>query len=345
MAWCRELGGGQVDRGHFKLVLNEYRVARALDPGWQAGTDAGAGAGAANKTESDTGADGSTRTRRRREARRRQREAAADEVELAKVPAAENLERPTEAAPKDGLMHGGTKAAGGDQREQARGRSAAGGERGDAAPVGNAEHSSGSESGRKGKNKEEREEREKQDSGHVATAAGAVVAAGRAGGKVQMGAARGYGAGEGVGGGVVGERTIGVQGKSGTLLEQYVAGEVGPHGGKMELVGRSSKRWIERCVVCDGSGWQECETCENGGYWEECGERVEVRRALFNSRQKEWIERYKQSKSGLSGEVQSQAGTAPHRTGIGRQTYASAARTKTSGGANQTTAGDGRRGM
>ena len=51
------------------------------------------------------------------------------------------------------------------------------------------------------------------------------------------------------------------------------------------------------------------------------------------------------SKSGLSGEVQSQAGTAPHRTGIGRQTYASAARSKTSGGANQTTAGDGRRGM
>ena len=33
-----------------------------------------------------------------------------------------------------------------------------------------------------------------------------------------------------------------------------------------------------------------------------------------------------QAKSGLSGEVQSQAGTAPHRTGIGRQTYASAAR-------------------
>jgi hypothetical protein len=53
------------------------------------------------------------------------------------------------------------------------------------------------------------------------------------------------------------------------------------------------------------------------------------------------------SKSGLSGEVQSQAGIeiAPHRTGIGRQTYASAARIKTSGGANQTTAGDGRRGM
>ena len=51
------------------------------------------------------------------------------------------------------------------------------------------------------------------------------------------------------------------------------------------------------------------------------------------------------SKSRLSGEVQSQAGIeiAPHRTGIGRQTYASAAR-KTSGGANQTTAGDGRRG-
>jgi hypothetical protein len=50
------------------------------------------------------------------------------------------------------------------------------------------------------------------------------------------------------------------------------------------------------------------------------------------------------SKSGSSGDVQSQAGIAPHRTGIGRQTYASAAR-KTSGGANQTTAGDGRRGM
>ena len=90
---------------------------------------------------------------------------------------------------------------------------------------------------RKEENKEEREEREKQDSGHVATAAGAAVAAGRAGGKVQMGAARGYGAGEGVGGGVVGERTNGVQGESSTLRAtgQYVAGEVGPHGGKMEL--------------------------------------------------------------------------------------------------------------
>jgi hypothetical protein len=171
------------------------------------------------------------------------------------------------------------------------------------------------------------------------------VTAGRACGEVQTGAARRYGAGEGVGGGVVGERTIGVQGKSGTLLEQYVAGEVGPHGGKMELkVGGSSKRWIERCVVCDGSGWQECETCDSDGYWEECGERVEVRKALFNSRQREWYKQSKASKSGLSGEVQSQAGTAPHRTGIGRQTYASAVR-KTSGGANQTTAGDGRRGM
>jgi hypothetical protein len=218
--------------------------------------------------------------------------------------------------------------------------------------VGNAKHSSGSESGGKEENKEEREEREKQDSGHVATAAGAAVAAGRAGGKVQMGAARRYGAGEGVGGGVVGERTIGVQGKSGTLLEQYVAGEVGPHGGKMELSGRVSKRWIERCVLCDG--WQECEPCDSDGYWsvEECSERVEARRALFKAGREKWNERYEQSKkqaskNGLSGEVQSQAGIeiAPHRTGRGRQTYASSARMKTSGGANQTTAGDGRRGM
>ena len=51
------------------------------------------------------------------------------------------------------------------------------------------------------------------------------------------------------------------------------------------------------------------------------------------------------SKNGLSGEVQSKAGTASHRAGVGKQTYASAARTKTSDGANQLTAGDGRCGM
>ena len=60
----------------------------------------------------------------------------------------------------------------------------------------------------------------------MATAAGAAVAAGRAGGKVQMGAARGYGAGEGVGGGVVGVRTNGVQGESSTPQEQYKEVEV-----------------------------------------------------------------------------------------------------------------------
>ena len=42
-AWCRELGDGSVDRGHFKLTLNEWRVARAMDPDWQVGADAGAG--------------------------------------------------------------------------------------------------------------------------------------------------------------------------------------------------------------------------------------------------------------------------------------------------------------
>ena len=144
---------------------------------------------------------------------------------------------------------------------------------------------------------------------------------------------------------MAGAQTNGVQGESSTLLEQYVAGEVGPHGGKMELVGRFREWWTERCVLCDG--WdQECEPCDGDGYWsvEECSERVEARRALFKAGREKRNERYEQSKSGLSGEVQSQAGTAPHRTGIGRQTYASAAR-KTSGGANQTTAGDGRRGM
>ena len=322
--------------------MNEYRVARALDPGWQM-ESAGAGGGAGNKSEAADDAHGSTRTRRRREARCRQREAAANEVELAKAPTPEGLERPAEAAPKDGSMHGGAKAAGGEQREQARGRSATGGERGDAAPVGNAKHSSGSESKGKEENKEEREEREKQDSGHVATAAGAAVAAGRAGGKVQMGAAHRYGAREGVGGGVVGERTNGVQGESSTLQEQYIAGEVGPHGGKMELVGRFSKFWTEKCWKCDGRD-PECEPCDGDGTWD-------VKR--YKGKGEEYSKQYsgqasstvQQAKSGLSGEVQSQAGTAPHRTGIGRQTYASAARIKTSGGANQMTAGDGRRGM
>ena len=343
MAWCRELGGGQVDRGHFKLVLNEYRVARTLDPGWQAGTDAGAGDGAAQKPEPDTGAHGSTRTRRRRESRRRQREAAGSEVELAKVPAAENLERPTKAAPMTGLKQG-VENAGGERREQARGEST-GGERGDAAKKWDAHYSSGSESGEEEairENKEEREEREKQDSGHVATAAGAAVAAGREGGKVQMGAAHRYGAGEGVGGGMMGERTNGVQGESSTLQEQYIAGEVGPHGGKMELVGRFSKFWTEKCWKCDGRD-TECEPCDGDGTWD-------VKR--YKGKGEEYSKQYsgqasstvQQASKGLSGEVQSQAGTAPHRTGIGRQTYASAARAKTSGGANQTTAGDGRRG-
>ena len=51
------------------------------------------------------------------------------------------------------------------------------------------------------------------------------MAGGRTGGKVQMGTTHGYGAGEGVGGGVAGAQTNGVQGESSTLLEQYVAGE------------------------------------------------------------------------------------------------------------------------
>ena len=77
----------------------------------------------------------------------------------------------------------------------------------------------------------------------------------------------GYGAGEGVGGGVVGERTNGVQGESSTLQEQYIAGEVGPHGGKMELVGRFSKFWTEMCWKCDGRD-PECEPCDGDGTWD-----------------------------------------------------------------------------
>jgi hypothetical protein len=125
-----------------------------------------------------------------------------------------------------------------------------------------------------------------------------------------------------------------------------VAGEVGPHGGKMELVGRFSKFWTEMCWRCDGSGnvgKVECEPCDGDGSW------VPKR---YKGKGEEYSKQYsgqasstvQQASKGLSGEVQSQADTAPHRTGIGRQTYASAAR-KTSGGANQTTAGDGRRGM
>ena len=44
LAWCRALGDGSVDRGHFKVVMNEFRVSRALDPGWQM-ESAGAGGG------------------------------------------------------------------------------------------------------------------------------------------------------------------------------------------------------------------------------------------------------------------------------------------------------------
>ena len=138
-------------------------------------------------------------------------------------------------------------------------------------------------------------------------------------------------------------RTNGLQGESSTLQEQYVAGEVGPHGGKMELVGRFSKFWTEKCWKCDGRD-PECEPCDGDGTWD-------VKR--YKGKGEEYSKQYsgqasstvQQAKSGLSGEVQSQAVTAPHRTGIGRQTYASAARIKTSGGANQMTAGDGRRGM
>jgi hypothetical protein len=103
MAWCRALGEGSVDRGHFKVVMNEFRVARALDPGWQMeSVGAGGGAGSNNSEVAD-GAHGSTRTKRRREARRRQREAA-DMVELAEAPTAENLVRPENAAPKLGWL-------------------------------------------------------------------------------------------------------------------------------------------------------------------------------------------------------------------------------------------------
>ena len=339
-----------MDRGHFKLVLNEYRVSRTLDPSWQAGTDAGAGDGAANKFPPASEVEGSTRTRRRREARRRQKEAGgseADSAEPAATPTPQNKERPTQAAPKENLENDEARDVGEGTCEQSGGDEATVCERSSAAQAREARTGSGSERREKKANREERDKRDEQDDGHVATLAGAAVDAGRAGGEVQIGTARGYGAGEGVGGGVQGARTNGLQGESSTLQEQYVAGEVGPHGGKMELlVRRFSKRWIERCVLCDGSGWQECESCDSDGYWsvEECSERVEVRRALQMAVREKRMEWYKQIKSGLSGEVQSQAGTAPHRTGVGRQTYASAARSKTSGGANQTTAGDGRRG-
>ena len=52
LAWCRALGDGSVDRGHFKVVMNEFRVARALDPGWQMeSAGAGGGAGATNRRQ------------------------------------------------------------------------------------------------------------------------------------------------------------------------------------------------------------------------------------------------------------------------------------------------------
>ena len=183
--------------------------------------------------------------------------------------------------------------------------------------------------------------RSKRARGH--SAAGAAVAAGRAGGKVQMGAAQRVWSRRGGGRRCErAQRTNGVQGESSTLQEQYIAGEVGPHGGKMELVGRFSKFWTEKCWKCDGRD-TECEPCDGDGTWD-------VKR--YKGKGEEYSKQYsgqasstvQQASKGLSGEVQSQAGTAPHRTGIGRQTYASAARAKTSGGANQTTAGDGRRG-
>ena len=347
LAWCRALGDGSVDRGHFKVVMNEYRVARALDPGWQM-ESAGAGGGASDNNLENDAVQGGTRTRRRREARRRQREAAADEVELAKAPAAEDLERPTQAAPMTGLKHG-VENAGGERREQARGGST-GGERGDAAQTGDAGQEKESEErveARRALSKagrEKRDERDEQGKGHVATLAGAAVDAGRAGGKVQMGAARGYGAGEGVGGGVVGARTNGVQGESSTPPEQYKG---------VELEERR-QAWIAYRKA------REKEAREKGrvrGNWErdlwEVSMEMARERDLDKGKGEEYSKQYsglasstvqQASKSRLSGEVQSQAGTAPHRTGIGRQTYASAAR-KTSGGANQTTAGDGRRGM
>ena len=97
------------------------------------------------------------------------------------------MERPSEAAPRAGSIHGGAKAAGGEQRERTRGGSGAGGEWDEAAQVGDAEYSSESESGEKEAIRDEREERDEQVKGHVATAAGAAVAAGRARGEAVYG--------------------------------------------------------------------------------------------------------------------------------------------------------------
>ena len=140
-------------------------------------------------------------------------------------------------------------------------------------------------------------------------------------------------------------RTNGVQGESSTPLEQYKGVHVG-------------QAWIAYRKARENE--REKEAREKGrvrGNWErdlwEVSMEMARERDLDKGKGEEYSKQYsgqasntvqQASKSGLSGEVQSQAGTAPHRTGIGRQTYASAAR-KTSGGANQTTAGDGRRGM
>ena len=80
-----------------------------------------------------------------------------------------------------------------------------------------------------------------------------------------MAVARRYGAGEGVGGGVLGARTDGVQGvgESNTpqeqLQEQFVKGATptGPHGGKMRVT-RYKKYWMEECS--DGVHVFHCET-------------------------------------------------------------------------------------
>ena len=141
----------------------------------------------------------------------------------------------------------------------------------------------------------------------------------------------------------MGERTNGVQGESSTLQEQ-------PQEQEWRGVQERRQAWIAYQKA------REKEAREKGrvrGNWERELWEVSMEMAKGKGYSKQAsstvlaTEVQQASKSGLSGEVQSQAGIeiAPHRTGIGRQTYASAARIKTSGGANQTTAGDGRRGM
>ena len=127
---------------------------------------------------------------------------------------------------------------------------------------------------------------------------------------------------------MVGARTNGVQGESSTLPEQYKG---------VELEERR-QAWIAYRKA------REKEAREKGrvrGSWErdlwEVSMEMARERDVDKGKGEEYSKQYsglasstvqQASKSGLSGEVQSQAGTAPHRTGIGRQTYASAARAR-----------------